>query len=115
MSNDFETRLTLFIEAITDLKARYYANLYADSPEGVNPPKFEFTVERGPKYARIVYAEPNGTGYGHRSAHCFIQLDNGDILKSSGWKTPEKKNPRGNIFNENILKGMTPHGTKYVR
>lgn len=50
-------------------------------------------AEPGRKYARLVLAYGNS---GSRSAMGFINLTNGDILKSDGWKAPAK-HARGNI------------------
>jgi hypothetical protein len=60
----------------------------------------------GKKYARIVRRdkwpdqEPSGG-----SAHCFIDLDNGNILKADGWKRPAPQ-IRGNIFAEDFDIGV---------
>ena len=50
-----------------------------------------------------------------RSSHCFINRANGDVLKAASWKAPEKKNPRGNIFGADPLRGVTAYGTVYLR
>ncbi len=51
-----------------------------------------------------------------RSCHCFIDTTNGNVLKSAGWKAPEKKNPRGNLFDEkNGLGMMGIYGTAYLK
>lgn len=52
----------------------------------------------GKKYAKIIKEERSvNTGeVCHRSAHCFIDLATGDILKAASWAAPAK-HPRGNI------------------
>jgi hypothetical protein len=80
------------------------------------PESFELlreTVEAeiGQRYARVYRV-----GRAQRSAHCFIDLTNGDVLKAASWKAPEKKNPRGNLNDAHKgLRGMTPYGTVYLR
>jgi hypothetical protein len=69
------------------------------------------TAERGPRYVRIVRSYKGETS---RSAHCFIDTTNGDVLKADGWKKPAK-HARGNIFAENAVAGMGPHGALYLR
>lgn len=80
--------LEAFVAAVS---ARHNAGLRAAYPDcelnwetvGVQP---------GRRYARLV-TMLNGQV---RSAFAFINLANGDILKSGGWKTPAK-HARGNI------------------
>jgi len=72
------------------------------------------TLEHGPKFTRVVRSELNSKGVPeHRSVYCFIQNDNGDILKAAGWKAPAK-HARGNIFN-NLLEGCGPYGADYLK
>lgn len=52
-----------------------------------------FTFEPSQKYARVVGAYSQNS----RSALCWIDLSNGDLLKSASWKAPVK-GARGNIF-----------------
>ena len=49
----------------------------------------QLSVMFGKKYARIVMD--------HGSAWGFINLENGDVLKSASWRAPAK-HARGNIF-----------------
>lgn len=81
--------------------------------------KIEF--ECGPKFIRVVRAEygvvdgqVNFADRRARSAHAFIDRENGDILKAAGWKGPSKKNPRGNIFAADPLQGVTVYGVAYL-
>jgi hypothetical protein len=54
--------------------------------------------EPGKRYARLVSKNEivREGGFDHRSAFCFIDLTNGDILKAASWKAPAK-HARGNI------------------
>lgn len=72
-------------------------------------------VEVGVKYARLVQAGTNGND--SRSAYAFIDLTNGDILKTAGWKAPAK-HARGNIRigdASNWFNGaLTVYGARYL-
>jgi hypothetical protein len=74
------------------------------------------TLEAGPKFVRVVRQEKRlDTGeINHRSVYCFVQKDNGDILKAAGWKAPAKT-ARGSIYNAEQLKGCGPYGVAYLR
>ena len=85
-----------------------------------NPVEFEqirIESEEGPKFVRIVrvIVRRDSGQIVSRSAHCFIEKETGNILKAAGWKAPEKKNPRGNVFAENPLQGVTQYGVTYLR
>lgn len=71
------------------------------------------TIEKGRKYARIVVNREGNRGPG-QSVYCFVQLDNGDILKSATWKAPAKYT-RGNIFAADPLAGVGEYGADYLR
>ena len=72
-----------------------------------------FNYEMGKKYCRITTGPYNRRGLG--TAYCFIDLANGNIHKANGYKAPDKKHVRGNIFGENPLDGLTEYGTIYLR
>lgn len=57
------------------------------------------------KYLRLV---TEGYAWG------FIDLRNGDILKSAGWKTPAK-HARGNIFTHKPRECCSKYGPNYLR
>ncbi len=69
----------------------------------VGAPRIE--LEEGSKNIRVMTV---GT---QRSAYCFIEKANGNLLKTASWKAPAK-GARGNIFNENCDVGTkaTVHG-----
>jgi hypothetical protein len=75
-------------------------------------------IESGPKYIRVISAEylANGDSGGSRSAFCFIDRESGNVLKPAGWKGPEHRNPRSNIFADDYgASGVTGYGTVYLR
>lgn len=67
--------------------------------------------ETGHKYARIITRNVNDTAVTARSCFCFVDMFNGDILKSDGWKRPAK-GKRGSILNG--ANDVTQFGAKYL-
>ena len=76
-----------------------------------DPPQVR--AELGRKYARVVkHDQLNGS----RSVHPFVNMDNGDILKSGGWKAPAPNGVRGNIFDTDLGESVVnEHGANYLR
>lgn len=98
-----DEKMASFLAACQDAINAHYAKNYKnlDAPT--------LTVERNPKYWRVVRNEASGG----RSVYCFIEAATGDVLKADGWKRPAK-GVRGNLFDEsNGLARMTPYGTEY--
>ena len=62
---------------------------------------FKFVADRGKWYPESVFF--------------FVDLTNGNLLKPATYKAPELKNPRGNVFDKDILTKLTPYGVVYVR
>lgn len=61
------------------------------------------------KYVRIVQED-----IGQRSVYCFVQVDNGDVLKAAGWKAPAK-HARSNIYADDCgVSGVTTYGAVYL-
>lgn len=79
---------------------------YKDTPE---IPRLSID-KGGVKFARIVKER-----LGARSVYCFVDLTNGDILKSASWKAPAP-HARGNIYDEHKgLARMTVYGPEYLK
>ena len=99
MNAQFQEKLESFVagcQAICEANHAGYSKITVD-PKGV-------------KYARIV-SEHGGS----RSVHCFVNRENGDVLKAATWAAPAK-HARGNIFDEhNGLKNMRWTGPAYLR
>jgi hypothetical protein len=70
---------------------------------------------KGKKYIRIVITHVNQDwSKGQRFVHCFINRENGDILKAASWKAPAK-HPRGNIYQPNAMEAVTVYRAKYLK
>ena len=71
------------------------------------------SADIGRKYARVV---KNDQLNGGRSVHTFVNLDNGDILKSGGWSAPQINGVRGNIFETDLgADRVNEHGANYIK
>ena len=46
----------------------------------------DYIIESGRKYHKIIFVD----GGGHRSVHCFINRETGEVYKSASWKAPAK-------------------------
>ena len=46
----------------------------------------DYQVETGKKYHKVIFVD----GGGHRSVHCFIDKNTGEVYKSASWKAPAK-------------------------
>lgn len=81
--------------------------------------RIAITLEFGSKYIRVVRSTENLENPAlpdhNRSVHCFVERADGTVWKAAGWKGPERRNPRGNVFNVNPLTGLTQYGTVYLR
>lgn len=99
---------------LQDFVAALDAKLAAhNAAEGYDWAKTTHEIMKGKKYARIVQNQfVNGSPSG-RSAHCFIDLENGNIHKADGWAGPDKKHVRGNIANG--AADVDNHGARYRR
>ena len=86
----------------------------------VDAEKLVFTTKieimPGRKNIRVVRADYTDAGEViSRSAHCFINIETGNVLKAAGWKAPAK-GPRGNIYDTyNGLNRMSSYGAGYNR
>jgi hypothetical protein len=67
------------------------------------------TVELGRRYAKLIKNEGMS-----RSVHCFVDLTNGDVLKSETWKKPAK-HARGSIFSaQHGEEAVSAYGAHYL-
>lgn len=103
-----EARLDLFVQNLSDyVKARLASTTYD---------MIKFEVMKGGRYARVVQTLGIGSNHPSRCAYCFIDLTNGDILKTGSWKAPAKNGVRGNIFAPDFgLSRCDVYGVKYIR
>lgn len=103
----FEQRAEQFRALVEKKKAETMKKEYPT----LKPPKYTF--DKGSKYWRMVETDDGGHG---RRVFCFLNAENGDVLKAAGWKAPVTKNPRGNIFDADLgIGGVGQYGAKYIR
>ncbi len=78
---------------------------YADGPTDC-----VLTIKNGRKYAKII-----ATAYGQSHVYCFVNRENGDVLKAASFKTPAK-HARGSIFTDDHgASAVGPYGVHYIR
>lgn len=98
--SDFNAKIATFINGCQNL---------IDDENLVIPQVLAHRV--GKKYIKIVVKE----GGEDRSAFCFVNKENGDVLKPASWSAPAK-GARGNIFDaHNGLRTMSWTGPAYLR
>lgn len=102
---DTQTALKNFVEKAQGMIDKYMQDHFALNPRKV------LTVDPGRRYARIVV---QSEGCNDRSVYCFVDLTNGNVLKSESWKKPAK-HARGNIFDADPIKNIGPYGANYLR
>ena len=106
------TRVELLIALINKAMLKHYqANFtHLEAPSvGVDG--------NGKKYLRVStfkFVADRGKWY-PESVFFFVDLTNGNLLMPATYKAPELKNPRGNVFDKDILTKLTPYGVVYVR
>ena len=104
--SDFESKLKTFVEGCN--------KIYNDHMDESFPNNPRQTIEHrgGRKYAKLVTVNEDGKS---SSAFCFVNTENGDVLKSASWSAPAK-GARGNVYDDNNgLARMTPYGAGYNR
>ena len=71
-----------------------------------NLPKPVMKYTQGKKYYKVIR---------DTSVFCFVNKENGDVLKAASWAAPAK-HARGNLFDAtNGLGTITPNGAAYLR
>ena len=105
---DVQVRLDEYVAMVQKKVNRYFEIMeytFAAPPA--------ITVDYGKKYARVVKVDQLNGG---RSVHTFVNMLNGDILKSGGWTKRQKNGVRGNIFDDNLgADRVNEHGAIYLR
>ena len=105
---DVTEQLNKYMAMVQEKNASYYERMnftFAD-PDHIS-------ADIGRKYARVV---KNDQLNGSRSVHTFVNMENGDILKSGGWSAPQKNGVRGNIFADDLgADRVNEHGANYIK
>ena len=103
-----KSRLEMYMNMVQDKNDFYFK---VNEFKFADPPRV--TADVGTKYARVVKVDQLN---GSRSVHTFVNLDNGDILKSGGWKAPAPNGVRGNIFDTDLGESVVNEmGANYLR
>jgi hypothetical protein len=85
------TALDSFVEKVNEMYLNYRNKRFPDE-------KFEekISYKVKSKYIRVTHTMPND----QTMVFCFIDSTNGNVLKANSWKSPDLKNPRGNLFSD---------------
>lgn len=97
---DFDTAFFSFFQGCAEI------NHISSRLHFPNNPISEFSFKKGRRYMKVVR---------DTSVHCFVDIQNGDVLKAASWNAPAK-HARGNIFDDNNgLGSMGDYGPAYLR
>jgi hypothetical protein len=101
MNQDFDTAFATFLQGVKHRASK--------------DPTVRFETDVGPRYIRVVRVEPDSYRGERRTMHCFVDRNNGEVLKGS-WKSPRHtQQSRGNIFDANNgLGSMSEYGPAYL-
>ena len=103
-----QERLNLYVEMVQGKMDSYWKAMKFT----FNDPD-QIMVEYGKKYARVIHQDANGGP--SRSVHTFVNMINGDILKSGSWKAPAPNGVRGNIFENDFgASVVNEYGASYI-
>jgi hypothetical protein len=96
-----------FAEAL-EAAMKKMQELVDNRPYGKSQPEV-LGMEMGRRYVRVTRQSVGSSG---KSAYCFIDITNGDVLKAESYKKPAK-HARGNIYSGKL--GVTCYGGEYLR
>ena len=97
----FNARLAAWLKATQEMSDIHYANYFPS----LTPARL--VLERGRRYIRVTITEANGS----RSAHSFIDMTNGNVLKARNWKSPTPRLVLGNLLDDTGgLSNTSGHG-----
>lgn len=101
LSTEFQAKFNSFFDGVQKIHREYMERNFP----GNRIDNFEYEVGR--KFIKVIRGD---------SVHCFVDIETGNVHKAASWKAPERRNPRGNIFNlDNGLSGITWCGVVYLR
>jgi hypothetical protein len=108
-TQDFEAALAKFLEQAQAMIDAHRTRNFPNIPREVLKP------EMGKRYVRVWKNTEQGLKeHGRGCCYCFVDTTNGNILKPASWKGPAK-GARGNIYESDAVKGVTPYGAARAR
>ncbi len=116
--NEIDAAIKAFVIEISDRTAlydeRHYDSLWASALAAGHDRYTSYDVKWGRKYAKIVTGTTTSYSSRNGSVFCFVNRENGDILKAASWKAPAK-HARGNVLRDDRLGAVGRHGANYMR
>ncbi len=90
-----------FVAAAQEVVDAHYADSTLTNPV--------LTISNGRKYAKIIC-----TAYSQSHVFCFVNRENGDVLKAASFKAPAK-HARGSIFADDFgASSVNAYGAHYI-
>ena len=97
-----------FMDLLQKRENKFAATAFPNSPKPGREAS-TFTYTEGNRYDKVIM-----NSRGSRSSYCYIDRENGDLLKGN-WKGVEApKVARGNIYGQNPLEGTNEYGIAYL-
>lgn len=102
MTVTYSDRLEVFRTTLENKLREYYSNKFnrCDLPS--------VQIKSGRKFDKVILVENRS-----RRSYCWVNKETGGLLKGN-WKKVEDHRERGNIFNDDVLKGCNPYGLDYL-
>ena len=112
---EIDEKIKVFVTELTVMRdehdRRSLGNLVRSAEAAGSPHYTVFAINWGRKYAKVYTEDFRGGG---RSVFCFVDRENGDILKAAGWSAPAK-HARGSVLREDRRSSCGPYGAGYLR
>lgn len=97
---NYQEKLNKFFEGCKAIHENYMQKSFPENP------RQGWEIHNSKRYSKLVHGG---------SAFCFVDKENGNVLKPASWKSPAK-HARGNILDEHSgLKHIGPYGPAYLR
>lgn len=104
---DFANAMDRFLAELTKMTEAWRAT-YTPS---ISEATYSAPTKGTRRYLRVMREGPGGGS----SLHCFVEKATGNIYKPASWKAPTRNHVRGNIYRDDRMTWMTPHGVASAR
>ncbi len=116
--SEIDEAIKAFVTEISDRNAEYdrtqYDSLWASAIAAGHDRYTIYDVKWGRKYAKVVSRTATSNIGSGGSVFCFVNRENGDILKAASYSAPAK-HARGNVLRDDRLSAVGRYGANYLR